>query len=87
MTLLDVREPWEYEHCRIEGSILIPMAQVPARVRELDRDVPVVVICHHGVRSFQVARFLEHGGFSRVYNLHGGVDAYAVEADSSMPRY
>lgn len=85
--LLDVREPWEFERCHIEGAVLLPMNAIPARLAELPRDRDIVVICHHGVRSYHVARFLEHHGFSRVINLAGGVDAWAKEADPSMPTY
>ena len=73
--LLDVREPWEFERCHIEGSVSLPMNSIPARLQELPQDREIVVICHHGVRSFHVARFLDHNGFRRVINLTGGVDA------------
>ena len=85
--LLDVREPWEYQTCRIEGSTLVPMNTIPARVRELDSDTETVVICHHGARSFQVALFLERNGFSNLYNLRGGVNAWADQVEPTMPRY
>ena len=85
--LLDVREPQEFEYCRIEGSVLMPMGQVPARQSELKPEQEVVVICHHGIRSMQVARFLEHAGFASVYNLQGGVDAWSREVDAKMPKY
>ena len=85
--LLDVREPWEYQTCHIDGSQLVPMGDIPARVGELDAAAEVVVICHHGGRSMQVALFLEKQGFSRVSNLSGGVDAWAKTVDPSMPVY
>ncbi len=85
--LLDVREPNEFEYCRIDGSIPMPMASVPARCGELDASAPVVVICHHGGRSMQVAMFLERQGFGEVINLAGGVAAWAGEVDPAMPRY
>lgn len=85
--LLDVREPWEYQTCHIEGSVLIPMNAVPARLNELDEDAPVVCICHHGGRSMSVASFLERNGFTQVTNLTGGVHAWALQVDSSMPTY
>ena len=87
VALLDVREPWEFEKCHIEGSRLIPLSQLPSRLGELDPERTTVVICHHGVRSFHVARFLEHNGFNRVINLTGGVDAWAKEVDPAMPTY
>lgn len=85
--LLDVREPWEHELCRLPGSLLIPMNEVPGRVRELDVEADIVVICHHGVRSMQVAMYLENNGFGSVRNLTGGIDAWAHEVDPSMPKY
>ena len=87
--LLDVREPWEYELCHLAGAKHLPMHLVPTRLGELDaeRDRDVVVICHHGGRSMQVAMFLERSGFSAVHNLMGGVDAWAQEIDPSMRRY
>ena len=85
--LLDVREPWEFRLCRIEGSKLIPMGQIPASIRELDPDRETVVICHHGIRSRQVAMFLDHQGFSNVINLAGGVDAWAQDVDRQMATY
>jgi rhodanese-related sulfurtransferase len=85
--LLDVREPWEYEHCHLAGSLLMPMNAVPARLNELDADADVVVICHHGGRSMQVAMFLERSGFSSIYNLAGGVNAWAHDIDPAMRKY
>jgi rhodanese-related sulfurtransferase len=85
--LLDVREPWEFQTCSIAGSRLLPMGEVAARKDELDAQAEVVVICHHGGRSMQVARFLEQSGFAKVHNLAGGVDAWARTVDPSMPVY
>lgn len=85
--LLDVREAWEYDRCHIENSQLIPMAQIPIKMNELDSDRETVVICHHGVRSWRVASFLLSNGFSQVYNLSGGVDAWAKTVDPQMPTY
>jgi rhodanese-related sulfurtransferase len=87
LILLDVREPWEYQTCRIEGSTLVPMNTIPARVHELDPATETVVICHHGARSFQVASYLERNGFSNLYNLQGGVNAWADQVEPAMPRY
>lgn len=87
LVLLDVREPWEFATCRIPGSINIPMAGVPGALQTLDPGTAVVTVCHHGVRSAQVADFLERQGFGRVANLEGGVDAWAREVDPQMPRY
>lgn len=85
--LLDVREPAEFDICRIEGSLLMPMGSVPARQSELDPDAEIVVICHHGMRSAQVCMFLERQGFAHVTNLSGGVAAWAAQVDPAMPRY
>ena len=84
--LLDVREPWEFELSRIEGSQLVPMAELGERVSELDPDAETVVICHHGNRSAYVAQALQRGGFQNVLNLEGGLDAYS-SVDESVPRY
>lgn len=85
--LLDVREDWEFAHCHIEGSLHIPMAAIPGRIAELDPARETVLICHHGMRSQRVAGFLEQRGFTRLVNLQGGVDAWAVVVDPAMPRY
>ena len=85
--LLDVREPWEFQTARIEGSTPIPMREMPARVGELDPGREVVAICHHGGRSQQVALFLEKNGFSKVHNLVGGVDAWSRTVDPAVPLY
>ncbi len=85
--LLDVREAWEYEICHLDGSVLMPMHTVPARLSELDRDAEYVVICHHGGRSAQVAMFLERQGFGQTINLAGGVAGWAAQVDPSMAQY
>ena len=85
--LLDVREPWEFQVCRIPNAQLLPMRQIPMAVDSLDPHRETVVICHHGVRSFAVARFLEQAGFSNVINLDGGVAGWARDVDPSMPTY
>ena len=85
--LLDVREPWEFQICRLPGSLLMPMQTISARHTELDPDSDTVVICHHGARSMQAAMFLERAGFARLYNLTGGVDAWARTVEASMPVY
>ena len=84
--LLDVREPWEFDLARIEGSRLIPMGELSERVAELDPAAETVVICHHGNRSAYVARALGQAGFAKALNLEGGLDAYAG-VDESVPRY
>ena len=86
-TLLDVREPWEDALCHFPGTVLIPMGELPGRINELNPDSETVVICHHGVRSYHAARYLESLGFGDVINLSGGVAAWANEVDPAMPRY
>jgi rhodanese-related sulfurtransferase len=85
--LLDVREPWEFQTCSIPQSLLMPMREVPARLGELEGAGSIVVICHHGHRSMRVAMFLHARGHARVYNLAGGVDAWARSVDPAMPVY
>jgi rhodanese-related sulfurtransferase len=85
--LLDVREEWEFAICQIVGSRNVPMAQIPAAVQDLDPTTATVVICHHGMRSAQVADYLERCGFEKVINLEGGIDAWAREIDPNMPTY
>ncbi|HDP88548.1 MAG TPA: sulfurtransferase, partial [Thioalkalivibrio sp.] len=84
---LDVREPWEFELARIDGSELLPLGQLPARLDELDSSRETVVICHHGVRSMQAAFFLQARGFKTVINLAGGIDAWSREVDPTIPVY
>lgn len=85
--LLDVREPWEWDVCHLPGTRLIPMGELPARAEELNKAAETVVICHHGVRSYHAARYLETIGFDDVVNLSGGVAAWADEVDPAMSRY
>lgn len=85
--LLDVREPWEFQICQIDGSQLIPMGQLVNALPALDPERETVVICHHGIRSRQVARYLDYQGFSNVINLSGGVDAWARDVDRQMATY
>lgn len=85
--LLDVREPWEYKIVHLDDAVLIPMRQIPAAVDTLDRDRETIVICHHGVRSRQVALYLERLGFTNVVNLSGGMDAWAKHTDTGLPTY
>lgn len=84
--LLDVREDDEVAICRLSGSLHIPMNLIPLKYNELP-DEPIVVYCHHGVRSLNVARYLQHVGFDDVYNLSGGIEAYAQDVAPDMPRY
>jgi len=85
--LLDVRQPWEFELCKIEDSVLMPMAQVPDNIDALDPMRETVVICHHGIRSRRVGQYLKQAGFDNVINLSGGVAQWAKTVDQNMPTY
>jgi rhodanese-related sulfurtransferase len=86
--LIDVREPWEFETSRIEGGELMPMGDVPARAhQELDPDERIVVVCHLGQRSLNVAAWMRNQGFELAQSLRGGIDAWAREVDAGVPRY
>ena len=85
--LLDCREPEELQIASIEGAVSIPMGEIPMRLQELDPDKEYVVVCHHGVRSGEVAGFLRANDFSNVLNLRGGIDAWSREVDATVPLY
>ncbi len=85
--VVDVRETWELARARLEGAVHIPMATIPTSLDRLDPDAPIVCLCHHGARSRQVAQFLERSGFSDVFNLTGGIDAWASSLDPTVGRY
>ena len=86
--LVDVREEMEYDYCRIAGSVLIPLGEVPRRADEIRPDGPVVLICHHGVRSAQALGYLQHRlGRQNLLNLKGGIDAWSREVDASVAVY
>lgn len=87
--LLDVREPGEFATAKIENSVLIPMREVPARLEEIEswREKPIVVHCHHGGRSMRVTQWLRQQGFAHAQNMAGGIDAWSLQIDSSVPRY
>ncbi len=84
---LDVREQFEYEICRLDGSKLIPLGNLPERVNELDTADQIVVYCHTGVRSAQAVRFLNNLGFKKAKNLKGGINAWAEEIDPTVQTY
>lgn len=84
---LDVREDSELAICRIDGALHVPMGEVPERYEALPKDAPLVVFCHHGMRSLNVVQFLEAKGCNNAINLAGGIHAWAVDVDSGMPRY
>jgi rhodanese-related sulfurtransferase len=85
--LLDVREPWEYSMAKLEKSVLVPLGSLPHSLEQLDRSAEIVAYCHHGMRSADAVGFLHQQGFQNVKNLVGGIDAWSVQVDSSVPRY
>ncbi len=87
--LLDVRQPEEHAYCRLPGSHLIPLGELPSRAGEVDPPAgsAVVVYCHHGVRSLSGAAILRQFGHETVYSLAGGIDAWSARIDPSVPRY
>lgn len=87
MLVVDVREPWEYELCRIRGAKLVPMGTVPANLQALDVDEDVICYCHHGQRSLDVAVWLRGQGIESAKSLAGGIERWSVEVDPSVPRY
>jgi rhodanese-related sulfurtransferase len=87
VVLLDVREHAELEVAAVPAAVHIPMREVPARLAEFDRNAPLVVMCHSGGRSRRVAEYLSSNGFSQVFNLRGGIDAWSTEIDPQVPRY
>ncbi len=89
LRLIDVREPREHQTARIEGAELIPMREVPSALASLDDPdgAPLIVICHHGVRSLQVANWLREQGVVRAQSMSGGIDRWSREVDPAVPRY
>jgi rhodanese-related sulfurtransferase len=85
--ILDVREPWELEIAAINGALNIPMQSIPASLGALPKAQSILVICHHGIRSMHVARFLEQHGFDDLFNVQGGTDAWSRLVDLQLPRY
>ena len=87
--LVDVRQPWEHDLSRLEGSVLLPLPELPSRAAEV-RPAPgqlVVCYCHHGVRSRNAAQILSQAGLLDVVSLAGGIDAWSERIDPSVPRY
>jgi rhodanese-related sulfurtransferase len=85
-SLLDVREPFELEIANI-GGMFIPLSELPDRFDELEKETTIVVLCHHGIRSAQAQAYLLNQGFAHVLNLDGGIDAWSISVDPSLPRY
>jgi rhodanese-related sulfurtransferase len=87
LILLDVREQWEYDLAKVNGSTLIPLATLPQSLGKLNPDSEIIAICHHGMRSADATNFLLQQGFPNVKNLVGGIDAWSAQVDRSVPRY
>ena len=87
IAVLDVREPWEIEICKLAGTLSIPLQTLPARVGVVPADRPVVVLCHHGMRSLQAVAWLHRAGLENAVNLAGGIDAWARQVEPSMRVY
>ena len=87
ISIIDVRESFEWEICRIEGTKNIPMSRLIESIEKIPKQESAVIMCHHGVRSLNVIHYLETKGFHRLINLEGGIDAWAIEIDPSMNRY
>ncbi len=85
--LIAVREPWEFQTCHIDGALAMPMDTIPVNLSELNPEQQIVCICHHGIRSMQVAFFLEQHGFTQACNLKGGIHAWAEQVDGTMLTY
>jgi len=88
--LIDVREPWEFAAASISGSRLIPMGEVPAALVELEaraEEAPLILLCHHGIRSLQVADWLRRQGVQACQSLSGGLDRWSAEIDPTVPLY
>jgi len=87
-TLVDVREPWEFDTARIGNPTHIPMGEIPNRAhQELDPDDHIVIYCHHGVRSMTVTNWLRQQGFERTQSMRGGIDAWSRRIDGKVPLY
>lgn len=86
LQLLDVREPWEYERVNLPNSLLIPLGQLAQAYHQLDKDKPVAVICHHGIRSAHACYLLEKMGYDTI-NITGGIDLWARDLDPQMTLY
>jgi rhodanese-related sulfurtransferase len=89
LVLLDCRERHEYDTVRLEGARLFPVREIPARMGELEplNDRHIVVYCHHGIRSLYVTQWLRQNGFPKAQNMQGGIDAWSLQVDPSLPRY
>jgi rhodanese-related sulfurtransferase len=87
LVLVDVREPWEHEICRIEGARLVPLGALAASVNTLPNVDEVICYCHHGMRSLDAAAWLRFQGFEKAKSLAGGIERWSLEVDPNVPRY
>lgn len=87
LVLVDVREPWENSLAKLEGSLLIPLGTLPQSLSKLDANAEIIAYCHHGMRSADATGFLLQQGFKNVKNLVGGIDAWSIQVDHTVPRY
>ena len=87
LVFLDVREPWENSLAKLEGSDLIPLGTLPQSLSKLDKNTEIIAYCHHGMRSADATSFLLQQGFPSVKNLVGGIDAWSIQVDGTIPRY
>jgi len=85
--VLDVREPWEFDICRIPGSKLIPLGEIPSRMSELDSADEIVLHCKSGIRSSKALKLLKEAGFAKLWNVTGGIEAWANDVDPTVPKY
>ena len=87
LVLIDVREPWEHQLCRIEGATLVPLGSLAASLQTLPDVDEIICYCHHGMRSLDVAAWLRFQGFEKAKSLAGGIERWSVEIDPKVPRY
>ena len=87
VVVIDVREPWEFDIASVANSTLVPLSSLPSALHRLDPAAEYVVLCHHGNRSDMAANWMRAQGYERVRNLVGGIEAWSLEVDSSVPRY
>lgn len=87
LVVLDVREPWEFDVASLPNGTLVPMSRLPSVINRLERNAEYVVLCHHGMRSEMAVNFMRSRGFARVHNLVGGIDAWSLQVDATVPRY
>jgi rhodanese-related sulfurtransferase len=87
LVLIDVREPWEHQLCRIEGAKLVPLGSLAASLQTLPDVDEVICYCHHGMRSLDAAAWLRFQGIEKAKSLAGGIERWSLEVDPKVPRY